>query len=188
MRKPSIASLHIGKIVPPLPSAVVLVSLLLSPAVPSAQEPAHHPAGSPDEVGRVTFATTCSEAVQADFERAVAMLHSFWFAESARAFQQVAAADPACAMAQWGIAMTEMGNPMARVLPPPEALRTGLAASERAVQLAASQSHREQMYAETVLAFYRGEGRSLRDRMTAHEEALANLQRTHPEDPEGAIV
>ena len=163
------------------------VLILLANASPAIAQDHDHPSGSPDALGRVTFASTCSEDVRDRLQVAVAMLHSFWFNQAVEEFREVAAGDPACAMAYWGIAMTEMGNPMARVLPSAEALRAGLEASERAVELARTQSHREQMYAASVLAYYSGADRDHSTRMTAHEEALAALHRAHPDDPEATI-
>src|SRR3712207_9017682 len=60
----------------------------------SAQAGHHHPPASAEKLGSVSFPTTCKPEVQQRFERAVAMLHSFWFEEANRAFQDVAAADP----------------------------------------------------------------------------------------------
>jgi tetratricopeptide (TPR) repeat protein len=171
---------------PIIPAVLALLIFVTSPEIGSAQDH-HHPADSSAAIGQVEFATTCAPAVAERMEQAVAMLHSFWFAESVRAFREIAAADPACAMAHWGIAMTEMGNPMARVMPSAEAMLTGLAASERARDLAQSQSHREQMYAATVLAYFSGAERDHGARMAAHEEALAALHRAHPEDAEATI-
>src|SRR5690606_18324770 len=46
----------------------------------SAQAQDHeHPAGDPAKLGRVTFPVSCAEAVRPRFERAVAIMHSFWF-------------------------------------------------------------------------------------------------------------
>ena len=45
-------------------------------------------------VGSVTFRTSCKAAVQKDFNRAVALMHSFWYAEAEKEFRRVAAADP----------------------------------------------------------------------------------------------
>src|SRR5947199_9317807 len=67
-----------------------------------------------DKVGTVHFTTTCSAAVQGDFERAVAMLHSFWFSASTAALAPVAQADPGCGLAHWGVAMNLLGNPFGR--------------------------------------------------------------------------
>src|SRR5688500_12914436 len=77
-----------------------------------AQAGHQHPAGNAEKLGKVSFTTTCKTEGQRRFERAVAMLHSFWFDEAHRAFEQVATDDPTCAMAHWGVAMTLLGNPL----------------------------------------------------------------------------
>src|SRR5262245_35911054 len=74
----------------------------------------HHaaPAGRPSEqLGKVSFPTSCIPAVQAQFERGVALLHSFWFSEGFKAFTAIADQDPGCAMAHWGIAINRLLNP-----------------------------------------------------------------------------
>ena len=98
--------------------AVALPLALAAATAPGAAQEHDHPAGDAGAVGMVTFPTSCAPAVAHDFERAVAMLHSFWFQAADSAFGEIARADPACALARWGTAMTLMGNPMARVLPP----------------------------------------------------------------------
>ncbi len=78
----------------------VAMSLMLVARV-RAQE--HEHGGAPGEqLGRVVFATSCRPDAQAQFERAMALLHSFWWEEGARAFRAVTAADSTCAMAYWG--------------------------------------------------------------------------------------
>src|SRR5438128_8185329 len=57
-------------------------------------------------LGHVHMDTSCSPSVSADFDRALAMLHNFWFARALEAFKKVIQADPQCAMAYWGAAMT----------------------------------------------------------------------------------
>src|SRR5207247_10469344 len=64
-----------------------------------------------DKVGTVHFATSCSATVQQDFERAVAMLHSFWFSAYTSALTAVAQSDTACGIAKWGVEMNILGNP-----------------------------------------------------------------------------
>src|SRR5690606_13886717 len=159
--------------------------LLLFAAPGAAQDHQHHATG--EVLGTVSFPITCSEAAAGEFERAVAMLHSFWFAEANAAFQQVASVDPTCAMAYWGQAMTAMGNPMARSLPSAANLARGLDASQRAVELAASQSEREQLYAAAVHAYFAGADRDHAARMTAHEEAMAAVAGEFPDDDEAVI-
>ena len=68
-------------------------------------EPAHsHP--PPEKLGTAHFATSCARGVQGQFDHAVALLHSFAYDIAAREFRQIAAADPGCAMAHWGVAMS----------------------------------------------------------------------------------
>jgi tetratricopeptide (TPR) repeat protein len=70
-----------------------------------ASEPVHnHPA--PEKLGTVHFENSCAAGVQGEFDRAVALLHSFAYDVAAREFKSVAARDPGCAMAHWGVAMT----------------------------------------------------------------------------------
>ena len=64
------------------------------------------PARSPEHLGTVAFAVSCSPATQADFNRGVALLHDFWYEESKPQFQRILKSDPGCAMAHWGIAMS----------------------------------------------------------------------------------
>ena len=84
--------------------ALLLASTLACAPAASSQEMHAHPA--PEKLGRVSFPTSCAPAVAHDFERAVALLHSFAYTASEQAFRGVADADPSCAMAHWGIAMS----------------------------------------------------------------------------------
>src|SRR5206468_12804915 len=96
----------------PMPSfRVSLGPALLAGALavaPAAADDVHdqHQHARPEKLGTVSFPTSCAPAVQARFVRAVALLHSFWYEEAEKAFGEVAAADPSCAIAQWGVAMS----------------------------------------------------------------------------------
>src|SRR6185503_2185754 len=74
---------------------------------------AHDTDSQSGTLGKVSFPTTCNPKVQAQFERAVAMLHSFWYSAGERAFRDVLKDDPSCAIADWGIAAIQMSNPLA---------------------------------------------------------------------------
>src|SRR5215470_15714344 len=65
---------------------------------------AHH--GDAEKLGTVTFPVSCNAAAQEKFGRAVALIHSFWYDEAEKAFTETAALDPKCAMAWWGVAMS----------------------------------------------------------------------------------
>jgi len=67
--------------------------------------------GDPEKLGKVHFPVSCTPAVQQQFDRAVAMLHSFWVSPAAKAFAEVAKSDPDCAMAYWGIAINRRRTP-----------------------------------------------------------------------------
>jgi hypothetical protein len=61
--------------------------------------------------GRVSFpVTTRSAAAQKFFNQGVGQLHGFWFFESERSFRQAARYDTNCAMAYWGMAMSNLKN------------------------------------------------------------------------------
>jgi tetratricopeptide (TPR) repeat protein len=167
-------------------TGVLLVAAVLSPIGGEAQD--HQHGATPESLGRVEFPTSCNASAAPLVSRAVAMLHSFWFEEAARAFEEAAAADPSCGMAHWGLAMTMLGNPFTAAPPSADRARAGLAAATRAVELARAQTVREQRYAAAALALYADPERlDYRSRMRAHEAAMLALHQANPEDPEAAI-
>jgi Tfp pilus assembly protein PilF len=163
---------------------VVLGAMLLAmPA--SAQDPAHHEHAAPERLGRVHFDTSCSAAVSRDFDRAVALLHSFAFSGAKQAFEGVLAKDPACAMAYWGLALTHWQNPFAGVRPP-NALTNGSAAAERA-RSTGKPTARERDYIAAVSELYKShETVDQRTRVLAYERAMEHVYRTNPNDKEAA--
>ena len=68
--------------------------------------------GEPEKLGRVHFKTSCTPEAQKEFERALAMLHSFFFPETVKAFNAIPTTDPKCAIAYWGIAISQRPNPL----------------------------------------------------------------------------
>lgn len=84
-------------------SKLALLLACSSCALP-AQEIHNH--GVPEKLGNVSFPISCSPSVQTDFNRGIALLHSFAYAPANAAFQKIATQDPQCAMAHWAIAMT----------------------------------------------------------------------------------
>jgi len=100
--------------------------------------------------GAVTFPVSCNVSVRAEFERGVALLHSFFYEESRAIFTSIAERDPQCAMAQWGIAQTWWHPIWAP--PRPEEFTAGKAASERATSL--QSTPRERGFIEAIAAYY----------------------------------
>ncbi len=85
------------------PSRILLILLFIFPFA-AAQESHSH--GVPEKLGTVSFPISCAPAVRNQFDRGVALLHSFAYSAAENAFQAVAEQDPRCGMAHWGIAMT----------------------------------------------------------------------------------
>src|SRR5262245_54077483 len=70
-----------------------------------------------EKLGTVNFPTSCNAAAQAEFNRAVALLHSFWFGAAINGFEATLQADPSCGIAYWGAATARLGNPLAGATP-----------------------------------------------------------------------
>ena len=126
---------------------VILLASLWASAVASQEK------ADSEKLGKVQFPVSCSAEAQTQFDRAIALLHSFWLDEAAKAFAAIAQADPSCAMAHWGTAMTLFGNPFTWPLSG-KALPDGWAAVEKA-KAAQAKTQRERDYIGAVEAFYR---------------------------------
>ncbi len=137
-----------------LPSSVVALLILLVAPVGAAGPSSTTPAlGDLSKVGSVSFPTTCDPAVQKEFERGLALLHSFFYPEARRVFAAVAEQDPQCAMAHWGVAMSYW-HPL-WTAPDSAEMAAGRAAAARAVA-AAKQDGRERGYVRAIQAYYEG--------------------------------
>jgi hypothetical protein len=143
----------------------------------------HHDAQA--GLGSVDFPVTCAQPQQAAFGRAVALLHSFGYEEARRAFADIAAADPVCAMAHWGVAMTYY-HP---IWAPPTAqeLEQGAAAARRAQSLPA-RSAREKDFIQAIARFYQDwQTAAHRARAAEYEKAMAQVHERHRADDEATV-
>src|SRR5438034_1668849 len=148
----------------------------------SAQEHMHD--GAPGEqLGRVAFATSCRPDAQARFERAVALLHSFWYEKAADTFRDAVAVDSTCAMGYWGQAMSlfhQLWTP-----PVGAELAAGLAASERG--LALTRTPRERDYLAAIRTYYADYGGTdHKTRLVAYAHAMEGMRRRSPRDREAS--
>ncbi len=134
----------------------------------------------PATLGEVDFATSCITEGQEAFEFGLLLLHHMMYRQSAAAFEAAAEADPDCAMAQWGIAMTKF-HPLWPGGPTPEETAAGQAAAARMAQLE-SGTGREAAYVEAVQAFYAGEGLTFRERLAAWAGKQRELGAAYPDD------
>ena len=163
---------------------LIAVLIATATAVLAADAPAQSP-GNDGRYGTVKFPVSCAPAVQASFERAVAILHSFFYPESVKAFEAIIAADPDCAMAYWGVAISQRPNPL---VPPwaAENLKRGLDAIQKGKSLARTDREREWLAAlEQAFAGY--DTVPTRVRSERYEAAMEKLAARYPEDKEAAI-
>lgn len=130
---------------------------------------------SSEKLGRVLFKTSCSPQAQKQFERALAMLHSFFYPETVKAFSAIPQKDPSCAIAYWGIAVSTRPNPL--VSPFDAAtLKRGLEAVEKGKAIGAK-TQRERDWLAAIEAFYKDHGKVDQDtRAKNYEEAMKDLQ------------
>ncbi len=135
-------------------------------------------------VGEVSFPVSCEPSVQPAFDVAVATLHSFEFQQARGQFEAVAASDPDCAMAYWGVAMTHYHPLWAQpTLPELEAGGTAVALAE---SLSATEG--EALYIAAIGAFYaEADSKSHRERARAYEAGMATLREAFPDDSEATI-
>src|SRR3972149_6590461 len=109
--------------------------------------------GKPEKLGEVNFPVSCNDAAQKEFNRAMALFHSFWFDPAKKSFSKVLQHDPECGIAHWGIAIMSMGNPFA--WPPSlNALKAGAAAMTEAQRVGAK-SERERDYIGALGVFFK---------------------------------
>jgi hypothetical protein len=147
-----------------------------------------HPEGvnPPERLGTVHFPTSCNAAVESDFNRSVALLHSFWYSAAINSFQDVALKDPGCAMAHWGIAMSWWGNPFAGFRSP-KAIEEGQSAVEKAIATNAG-TERERDYIAAVALLYKDSDTvDQRTRTLAYEKAMEQLAAKYTDDSEARI-
>jgi hypothetical protein len=158
--------------------ASTLVALLVVPVAAAAQHEQHAAA---QQLGSVSFQTSCSPAVAADFNRAVALLHSFEFRDALATFNTVLEKDPSCAVAHWGAALCQWGNPFAGIKSGP-LLERGAAAAQQGLTLGKA-TPRERAYVAAAAELFKNAGNvSHRDRTVAYARAMEGVQRDFPDD------
>ncbi len=166
---------------------IVVFALLMAPTSVVAQHPEH--AGTPpDQLGaaHVKFETSCAAAVRSEFNKGVALLHSFWFPQAVATFESILKSDPSCAMAYWGIALSHWGNPFAGIkgVRPVEMTR---AAIDKA-KATGSPTPRERAFIDAVATLTTDTTPGTHAaRIGAYEAAMAKLTGDYPSDNEAKM-
>ena len=161
------------------------LALAIALFVPVAAAAQHDHAGG-ERLGTVNFETSCQPATRADFNRGLALLHSFEFGHAIESFDKVLVVDPNCAVAYWGIALSHWSNPFAGVKAGP-LLDRGLAAAQKGLATG-NPTPREKAYLNAVYQLYASASTiSHRDRTVAYANAMEAVQRDHRDDIEARI-
>src|SRR5215212_9442664 len=138
------------------------------------------------QLGNVHFKTSCNEVVQRRFDRAMRYQHSYWYLNANDVFEEALKADPTCAMAQWGIALTLMDNPH-NAIPRPN-LAPGLAAIQKAKAMGAK-TERERDYIDALLVMYADyDNIPHMQRMRMMRDAQEKVAAKYPDDDEAQIA
>src|SRR5580704_16663269 len=150
-----------------------------------AQEHAHGASG--EKLGSVHFATSCNEAAQKEFNRAVALLHSFQFSLAIEGFHEALRKDGACGIAYWGIALSDWSNPFAPGAKDGSQLQEGRENAERGKSMGVK-TERELAYIVAVGKLYDDfENTAQRTRLIAYRDAMGEAAAKYPQDHEAQI-
>jgi tetratricopeptide (TPR) repeat protein len=163
---------------------LVVAFVLVLPWQAIAQHDQHAAPGN--NLGTVNFETSCRPDTRADFNRAVALLHSFEYRPAIESFAKVLSTDPNCAIAHWGIALSQWGNPFAGIKAGP-LLERGSDAAQKGLATG-SPTPRERGYVAAVHELFKDAATvPHRDRTLAYAKAMEALQRQNPKDIEARI-
>jgi hypothetical protein len=143
-----------------------------------------HEHANSEKLGEVHFAASCNEVAQREFNRAVALLHSFQFSRAIEGFSAVLGEDPTCAIAYWGIALSDWSNPFAPGIRDTGQLQLGRENAERGKSRGAS-TDRERAYLAAVGKLYSDfENTPQQVRLLAYRDAMEDVATKYPEDHE----
>jgi hypothetical protein len=162
----------------------VFFLVLFSRSTAFAQE---HDHGHGEALGTVHFSTSCNSDAQKEFDRAVALLHSFQFSSAIQGFQASLKSDSSCGIAYWGVALSQWSNPFAVGLKDKNQLEAGRANAELA-NTTGAKTERERAYIGAVGNLYRDfENTPQRQRLLAYRDAMEQVAGKYPEDHEAQI-
>src|SRR5437667_109652 len=162
---------------------LLLAFALVVPCQRAADDEGHHHEDLTEaQLGTVHFPSSCSAAVQKPVEGGVAMLHSFWYEEAEKEFEQIEKGDPQCAIAHWGVAMSLWHQLWNR--PELAVLQRGGEQLKAAEHLHATA--REKDYLKALEAFYQHPKRSYEKRAAAYSSAMQKVMQRNPDDHEAA--
>jgi 1,2-phenylacetyl-CoA epoxidase PaaB subunit len=146
-----------------------------------------HQHGTGEKLGVVHFTTSCNAGAQKQFDRAVALLHSFQFSRAIEGFNAVLREDSKCGIAYWGIALSDWSNPFAPGMKDQSQLQAGRESAEHGRAVGAK-TERERAYLGAVGKLYRDfEHTPQLARLIAYRDAMRDIAAKYPADHEAQI-
>ena len=167
---------------------IIVLGMILAGCTPPTPEPetttdANGTDQQTSSLGEVHFEVSCNEEAQREFDRAVALLHSFWFPKAISSFEATLEKDSSCGMAHWGIALGRWGNFLGG--PRDQAqLQTGWEATQKAAEIGAGTERERDYIAAVELLYMDYKNTDNKTRKLAYEKAMEAIVEKHPEDSE----
>ena len=138
------------------------------------------------QLGSVSFETSCNDTAQRRFDRAMRYQHSYWYAQSREIFDEALKADPSCAIAHWGIALGLWDN---QHNPPPAPNNAPALAAIQKAQAIGAKTQRERDYIDAMALLYTDYDKTpYRTRLMAHVKAMEAVAQRYPQDDEAQIA
>jgi tetratricopeptide (TPR) repeat protein len=137
------------------------------------------PAQMQERLGTVAFPVSCAAGTQAVFDRGVALMHDFWYEEAQNQFERIEKADPKCAMAHWGVALSAFHQIWNR--PGAATMKMGWE-QMRAAEALTVKTDRERAYIAAVAEFYKPGATEFPARVEAYSAAMGRLYAKYPDD------
>lgn len=163
---------------------IIGICVLIMVGSSFAQDQGH---GSGEKLGAVHFSTSCNEGAQKEFDRSVALLHSFQFSKAIQGFNAALKNDATCGIAYWGIALSKWSNPFAAGMKDTSQLQEGRESARRG-KTAGAKTERERAYIAAVASLYSDfENTPQRERLIEYRDAMSEVASKYPTDQEAQI-
>jgi hypothetical protein len=166
---------------------IALFTLTLAPALVAQQQPQQHQHPAGKRSAPSTSRRPATPAAQAEFNRAMTLLHSFEFGPAMEGYNAAAKADPSCAMAHWGIAIARWSNPFATGIRTPAQIQQGLAAITRPSRPGRKPTASGNTSPPAAKLYTDADKLDQRTRVVAYEQAMRDLAAKYPDDREASI-
>jgi tetratricopeptide (TPR) repeat protein len=156
-------------------------TIALAQAAPAAAQD-----NTDQQLGQVSFQTSCNDVAQRRFDRAMRYQHSYWYRQAREIFDEALKADPSCAIAYWGIALGLWDN---QHNPPPAPNNAPALEAIRKAQAIGAKTQRERDYIDAMALLYTDHDKTpYRTRLMAHVKAMETLAQRYPQDDEAQIA